>query len=117
MVEGFSFGLIQSMVYGVASQELAVSEFDKYARTCSACSGLGCCLSLILGPFLFSIGGYFLPYCMLSVSFLTLSLSILLSGVLENSLNYLLDIQADYSHKDPNNLYFMKKSTKRKELF
>mmetsp|Transcript_31532 Transcript_31532/g.27920 ORF Transcript_31532/g.27920 Transcript_31532/m.27920 type:complete len:157 (-) Transcript_31532:858-1328(-) len=66
VVEGFSYGLIQSVVYGVSSQELAPEEFDIYARTCSAFSGLGSVLSLILSPFLFSIGGYSLPYYILS---------------------------------------------------
>lgn len=71
------------MVYGVASQELPTTEFDKYARTCSASAGLGGCISLLLGPFLFSIGGYFLPYWVLSSSFIILSLIIYLSGTLD----------------------------------
>jgi hypothetical protein len=41
MLEGWSFGLILCMVYGVGSQELKPSEFDRYARTCSASAGVG----------------------------------------------------------------------------
>ena len=83
MLEGWSFGLIQWMVYGVASQELAPQEFDRYARICSASAGVGGCLSLLIGPFLFSIGGYFLPYFVLCGSFLILSLVIFMSGALD----------------------------------
>lgn len=81
-IEGWSFGLIQCMVYGVASQELAPTEFDTYARTCSASAGLGGCISLLAGPFLFSIGGYFLPYFVLCGSFVLLSFIIYVSGTL-----------------------------------
>ncbi|CAI2363495.1 unnamed protein product [Moneuplotes crassus] len=81
-LEGWSFGLIQCMVYGVASQELAPSEFDRYARTCSATSGVGGSLSLLAGPYLFSIGGYFLPYFVLFGSFVLLAFIMYISGTL-----------------------------------
>jgi hypothetical protein len=47
VLEGWSYGLIQCMIYGVASQELKASEFNKYARTCSACAGLGESLGML----------------------------------------------------------------------
>ncbi|CAI2365963.1 unnamed protein product [Moneuplotes crassus] len=81
-LEGWSFGLIQCMVYGVASQELAPTEFDRYARTCSASAGVGGCLSLLAGPYLFSIGGYFLPYFALCGSFVLLTFIMHVSGTL-----------------------------------
>lgn len=83
MLEGWAFGLIQGMVYGVSSQELPPKEFDRYARTCSACAGLGACMSLLIGPFLFSLGGYFLPYFVLSGFFIVLSFIINTSKVLD----------------------------------
>jgi hypothetical protein len=71
------------MTYGVGSQELNTSEFDKYARTCSACAGVGGCFALVIGPYLFSIGGYFLPFFMLSGLFSILSFVIFVSGALD----------------------------------
>jgi len=70
------------MVYGVASQELAPTEFNRYARTCSASAGVGGCLSLLAGPYLFSIGGYFLPYFALCGSFVLLAFIMYVSGTL-----------------------------------
>lgn len=75
------------MVYGVSSQELPAKEFDRFARICSASSGLGCCFSLVAGSFLFSVGGYFLPYLMLSGSFIILIFMIKLSRVLDETFN------------------------------
>jgi hypothetical protein len=83
MLEGWSYGLILWMTYGLGSQELKPSEFDKYARMCSACSGIGMCFALITSPFLFSIGGYFLPFIMLSGAFLIFSFIIFVTGVLD----------------------------------
>ena len=99
LVEGFSFGLIQSTVYGVSSQELEPAEFEKYARTCSAFSGLGSCLSLILGPFLFSLGGYFLPYFILSGSFLILLAVIYISGVLNEKPRRKIELVKEFNEE------------------
>ena len=85
-LEGWSLGLILCTVYGVASQELKPSEFDKYSRTCSAVSGVGSCLTLIFGPMLFSVGGYFLPYFAFSVTLVLLSIVIWISGVLNEEI-------------------------------
>ena len=93
MLEGWAFGLIQGMVYGVSSQELPPKEFDRYARTCSACGGLGGCLSLFLGALLFSMGGYFLPYFVLSGSFIVLAFIINTSKVLDESPEALLEVE------------------------
>ena len=95
VIEGFSFGLIQSTIYGVASQELTPIEFDKYARACSSFSGVGCCISLILGPFLFSIGGYFLPYFILSSCFLILFSVIYFTGVLNDGPKAILEVDEE----------------------
>jgi hypothetical protein len=75
------------MTYGVGSQELKTSEFDKYARTCSASAGVGGCFALVIGPYLFSIGGYFLPFFMLSGLFSVLSFVIFVSGALDGEEN------------------------------
>lgn len=93
MLEGWAFGLIQGMVYGVSSQELPAKEFDRYARTCSACGGLGGCLSLFFGALLFSMGGYFLPYFVLSGSFIVLAFIINASKVLDENPDALLEIE------------------------
>ena len=81
LVEGWSLGLIQGMVYGVGSQELPPLEFDKYARTWSASAGMGYSLALLFGSFLFSIGGYFLPYIVLSGSLVALACVIFFTGL------------------------------------
>lgn len=87
ILEGWTFGLIQGMIYGVSSQELPPKEFDRYARTCSASAGLGESLSLLFGSFLFSIGGYMLPYLCLSGSFVVLAVVIYMSNVLNADLH------------------------------
>lgn len=85
LVEGWTYGLLQGMSYGVGSQELCSSEFDKFARTCSASSGLGKSLSMLFGSFLFSIGGYFLPYLVMSGLFITLAGVIYFTGILDEN--------------------------------
>jgi hypothetical protein len=73
------------MIYGVASQELKASEFKVFARTCSACAGVGESLALIIGPFFFSIGGYFMPYISLFGVLVILGFIFLISGVLNET--------------------------------
>ena len=87
ILEGWTFGLIQSVIYGVSSQELPPEQFDRYARTWSASAGLGQTLSMLLGSYLFSIGGYFLPYFSLSGTLVLLALIVFISGVLRENFN------------------------------
>jgi hypothetical protein len=83
VLEGGAFGLIQGAVYGISSQELSSAQFDRFARMCSATSAAGCCLSLFISSLLFSFGGYFLPYFMLSGSIIALTFIIYVSGALK----------------------------------
>jgi len=86
-VEGWSFGLIQGVVYGTSSQELPPKQFDRFARICSASAGTGGCIALLSGSLLFSLGGYFLPYFVLSGSMITLAFVIHISGALNQESN------------------------------
>ena len=82
--EGIAFGTIQSTTYGVSSQELSPYEFDRYARSNSIAGGIGGSLALLLGSFLFSIGGYMLPYFVLGSMFLLLAFVIFMTNALES---------------------------------
>lgn len=81
--EGTSYGIIGSTTYGVSSQELPPEEFDKYARSNSTAGGVGCALALVLGSFLFTFGGYMMPYFILGSIFLLLAMIVYFSGVFD----------------------------------
>lgn len=78
--EGVSYGIIGSTTYGVSSQELPPEEFDKYARSNSTVAGLGGGMALVLGSFLFTFGGYMMPYFVLGSVFLILAAIVYLTG-------------------------------------
>jgi hypothetical protein len=95
--------MVQGVVYGASSQELPPQQFDRFARICSASGAGGGCIALLCGAFLFSIGGYFLPYFVLSGSLIILAFIIHVSGALDNEIkcaNYDVELMSMQAESD-----------------